>query len=165
MTANKVPNEDIYLARYYLQPPSVIAIIGGIGINFSLFLPYLKRSTTISESIQYTAFDIGIIVFGPLILSSILAITGGVNLWFKLQMNPRICLIVSLVALLSAGVAILLQIESIKQEFGETLSLNYEMGSYVLGLSALLVLVATVLIFINQSHYNSLREFYSQQSK
>lgn len=152
-------------AKDKLRPASYLAIIGGIGIGGSIIFPYFSVTFLITFSLN--ALDLGIFVWGPLILSAILALIAGINLNSNFGGNPKACLIISSLSAIFAWFIVYLQYQYYYdysvQEYGYAIPLNFGIGLIVGIISFLLVIVAIVIVLSNQSSYNFVVNSFKQQ--
>ncbi|MFX1286608.1 MAG: zinc ribbon domain-containing protein [Promethearchaeota archaeon] len=156
---------DIMDAKGKLRPASILAIIGGIGIGLSALFPYF--SVTFLITISLNAFDLGLLVWGPLALSAILSLIAGINLNGSLGGNPKVCLVISTLSVLFSWFIVYLQYqyyyEYSIQEMGFAIPLNFEIGLILGAFSSLMIIVSTIIVFSNQNSYIFLINTYKQQ--
>ncbi|MHA2175417.1 MAG: zinc-ribbon domain-containing protein [Candidatus Hodarchaeales archaeon] len=146
-------------ARQKLSSSSYFAILGGIGLGISLFLPYLQFTFLIT--ISFTAFELGGLVWMSIGVAAVFAILAGMYLSKNAKNDPKILLIFSIVFSGVAGFFTLGQIRDYNQdslsEMGYILPLSYGIGLIIATGSVGLITLALILVLSNQQSIEILR--------
>jgi hypothetical protein len=141
-------DEIMMTAKEVQQKMSLIgnfALLGGLGMAISVLFPYFQISILFTAEIN--VFDIGILVWAPLIVAAALAISTKLLLILKIPNGSKPFLYGSSLCILITGLFLLLSIPKYDFGFGLGFLLNISTGFIIAVISAFLVLIATFMLY------------------